>query len=87
MKFEWDENKRLVNFKKHKIDFIDARLLFRKPHKLISLKYTLESRWMIVGELHNKIISIVYTKRDEVIRIVSARRASKYERRKYKNLY
>jgi uncharacterized DUF497 family protein len=32
MRFEWDERKRLLNAEKHGLDFLDARLVFRRSH-------------------------------------------------------
>jgi len=81
MEFEWDERKRMSNIKKHGIDFIDARLLFRLPHAVKPLSYAGEPRWMAIGRLQGRFISIVYTKRGEAVRIISARRANKYEQK------
>uniref|UniRef100_UPI0040562387 BrnT family toxin n=1 Tax=Candidatus Electronema sp. TaxID=2698783 RepID=UPI0040562387 len=86
MKFEWDENKNAVNIRKHKIDFEDIPELFQQP-MLIDYddrqNYG-EERWIGIGLLHNMAVAVVFTERGEnTIRIISARKATKEERRRY----
>ncbi len=86
MKFEWDENKNKSNLKKHGIDFSDAQKVFNDENSLIApdlRKDYSESRWKIIGKVYGVIISVIYTIRNEAIRIISARRASKNERKEY----
>ncbi len=49
--FEWDENKRLANLKKHRIDFYDAILILEYPHLNVPSDYKEEERWITIGEL------------------------------------
>jgi uncharacterized DUF497 family protein len=83
-KFEWDENKDQKNLEKHGISFEDASDIFNDPDRLIfSQERQGEKRYLTIGKAYEAIISIIYTTRDLVYRIISARRASKEERRAY----
>lgn len=87
MQFEWDENKRLANIKKHGIDFRDVRFVFKSPHVAYKLSYKEELRWIATGLLRHKIVSVIFTRRSTRIRIISARKARKDEQRHYQSLY
>jgi uncharacterized DUF497 family protein len=85
MKFEWDENKRLVNLRKHGIDFADARKVF-KGERIIFIDDRFdygELRFVTIGLLNEKLITVTYTENDETTRIINARKATPNERRKY----
>ena len=56
-------------------------LLFRKQE----VKDYGEDRWKIIGKIYGSIISVIYTLRNEVTRIISARKASFNEREEYNN--
>jgi uncharacterized DUF497 family protein len=85
MEFEWDENKRLSNIEKHKIDFIDAITIFD------SFVYTFqdtrkdygEPRFVSIGLLSDIPISLVFTPRETKRRVISARMSGPQERKKY----
>ena len=90
MRFEWDEIKNRRNLKKHKISFESAKLVFDDPQALSDLEREVdgEDRWQMVGLIGGSVIVVVaYTYREEgdneVIRIISARKASPSERRAY----
>jgi len=90
MRFEWDDVKNRRNQKKHKISFDAAKLVFDDPQALSDLEREMEGedRWQTVGVIGGSVIVVVaYTYReeadDEVIRIISARKASPSERRAY----
>jgi len=90
MRFEWDEIKNRRNLKKHKISFESAKLVFDDPQALSDLEREVdgEDRWKTVGVIGGSVIVVVaYTYRvegdNEVIRIISARKASPSERRAY----
>ena len=88
MDFEWDENKNKSNQEKHGIDFKDALYVFKDKNNKISpdlRKDYGESRWKIIGKIYGSIISVIYTLREETIRIISARKASRIEREEYNN--
>ena len=83
MQFEWDEAKNLENIRKHRIDFVDVPEMFDNP-MLIELDERFdygEERWIGIGFLQNGVAVVVWTERqDNVVRIISARRANRYER-------
>jgi uncharacterized protein len=81
--FEWDENKSKANFDKHGIDFEDATGIFYGPVLLRKSDRNDEERWIAIGFLESKLIAAVFTRRANVIRMISARRARKNEERAY----
>ena len=85
MKFEWDEAKRLSNIAKHGIDFRDAPDLFHNPYlilKDIRCNYG-EERFLAMGQIGNRPMVLVFTEREEKIRIISLRKANSREQEKY----
>ncbi len=85
IEFEWDEAKRISNLKKHGIDFVRACQIFDSYSvELEDNRYDYdEDRYIAVGETQGQILTVVYTYRGDVIRLISARQASKYERNLY----
>jgi uncharacterized protein len=86
MQFEWDEAKNLENIRKHEIDFADVPEIFNSPMLVEPddrFDYG-ENRWVGIGFLGNGIAVVVWTERQgDVIRIISARRANRYERQRF----
>jgi uncharacterized DUF497 family protein len=85
MPFEWDEHKRRGNLAKHRIDFADALAVFSDQRGFIyrSEVSTGEERHVAIGMAGERCLAVVFTKREEVIRLISARRARRTERRRY----
>jgi uncharacterized DUF497 family protein len=87
MRFEWDENKAASNLRKHGVTFEEAVTVFADPYLLLTedAKHSeQEEREWAIGEAENgKILVIVFTMRRERVRIVSARKATRRERKKY----
>ncbi len=90
IRFEWHEAKNRSNKKKHGIGFETAQLIFDDPHCISFVERISdgEERWYAIGSIENIIvIVVVHTYReedsDEVIRIISARRATRHERKLY----
>lgn len=83
-RFEWDEKKRLLNLEKHGIDFVDAVDIFEDLSRIEkeSLRGH-ELRYETIGTVNDVVIFVVYTYRESIIRLISARRASKNEREAY----
>ncbi len=91
MKFEWDPKKEKINIQKHGITFEQASYVFADPYALN--KYDdehskREDRWLLLGKSINEVILVVvHTFKDqdgiEVVRIVSARKATKNEIKEY----
>lgn len=89
MRFLWDQNKNLANIKKHRVSFEEAKTVFfddnarliPDPEHSIS-----EERFIILG-LTNKLILLVvvhtYKENNDIIRIISARKATKSESKYY----
>lgn len=84
MEFEWDINKEAINLKKHGISFVvAARMLLEKHYEARSDRNN-EIRYLAVGEIENRVIAVVYTRRGNKYRIISARKARKDEEARYK---
>ena len=83
--FEWDDEKRELNLAKHGIDFDGAIEVFHGPIILRRSDRNNEERWTALGYSDNRLIVVVFTRRTDVIRIISARRARKNEERAYRN--
>ncbi len=82
-RFEWDENKRLLNIEKHGIDFVDALHIFDDVDRIeLETFRNNEQRFLTIGQVEGVVILLVYVNRAEKVRIISARRAS-FEERKY----
>ncbi len=83
-KFEWDEEKNKLNQQKHKIPFEDAIDVFNDEDRIqYASTRNGEQRFLTVGKAFQALISVVYTTRKLAIRIISARRSRKEERRAY----
>jgi hypothetical protein len=91
LRFEWDPAKARSNRGKHRIGFDDAMLVFEDAYAMFERDLTCpagEVRWRAVGLAGGAILLVViYTAReegrDEVIRLISARRATRKERNGY----
>ena len=83
--FEWDHQKRELNLAKHGIDFDSAIEVFYGPIILHRSDRNNEERWTALGYSDDRLILVVHTRRADVIRIISARRARKNEEREYRN--
>jgi uncharacterized DUF497 family protein len=86
MLFEWDEDKNSANIQKHKIDFADIPAIFSGPMvvELDEREDYGEERWIGIGFLRDIVVVAVFTeRRQDTIRIISARKASKHERKRY----
>jgi len=88
MKFEWDENKRLMNIGKHGLDLIDGACLFDgRPIYSYPSPRGEEKRMVTIGLLGDEFVAIVWTDRGAAIRLISLRRARDVEKRKYRELF
>ena len=82
--FEWDELKAAANVKKHDVTCEEASTVFDDPSALDAPDLEDPSRFVVVGRSHHaRILFVVHAQRGERIRIISARRASPDQRRKY----
>jgi uncharacterized protein len=83
--FEWDEDKKNSNLVKHGIDFEDAIEIFDGPLLVRRSDRQNEERWVAIGSLEERLIAVAFTRRANVVRIISARCARKNEERAYRN--
>jgi uncharacterized DUF497 family protein len=85
MRFEWDEAKRRSNLHHHGIDFnVIERVLSGPTISVLDdrLDYG-EMRIQTFGLLNDKVVAITHTQTDEVMRVISIRKATKYEEKNY----
>ncbi|MBX3493078.1 MAG: BrnT family toxin [Parvibaculum sp.] len=86
--FEWDDEKAVANLAKHGIAFETAAEVFSDPDRLDidddRFDYG-EERRNAVGAVEDVVLTVSYTTREGVCRIISARRASRKEREAYGN--
>ena len=87
--FEWDPNKAISNIKKHGVSFDEAKSVFFDVHaRLIPDPDSSfgEERFIILGQSNDfktLVVCHCYREQDDNIRIISARKADKYERKQY----
>lgn len=81
--FEWDNNKRSQTLKKHGIDFCDAAEIFASVYLKTKGNSDTELRFIAIGELNGVHIAVVFTERENAIRLITARRARRDEREAY----
>ena len=86
MHYEWDSRKAKKNFEKHGVDFADAVGALEDELGLTmpDLHCQSEQRFITVGmDLLGRLLVVIYSWRNERIRLISARRATSRERRQY----
>lgn len=94
MKFERDEDKNRLNIQKHYISFEEAKEVFSDPLHISKLDHRFnyfKERWITLGATSNSKILVVANmffdeNGEEIIRIISARKANIKERRFYEQL-
>lgn len=94
VRFEWDEDKARRNLAKHGVSFDAAAKVFEDSNRINELDWVVdhETRWRTIGRV--EFVSVVFvvhtdeTAADEtVVRIISARKADRYERQAYEQGY
>jgi len=90
--FEWDPEKARRNIAKHGVSFTLAEEVWDDPLHLLVPERVIdgEQRWLAIGSVGEVALLVVvhtYRAREgyEIVRIISARRATKYERRSYED--
>lgn len=85
--FEWDTNKAGKNINLHDVSFDEASTAFSDTLSLTMydpLHSGEEDRMILIGNSHkNRLLVIIHTERKDKIRIISARKATKNERKQY----
>jgi uncharacterized DUF497 family protein len=89
--FEWDDRKAAANLLKHKVSFIEAATVFDDPYVIVEpdLDHSDEElREIATGfSMKDRVLLVVYVEPDDRIRLISARRATPEERRKYESQF
>ena len=89
LRFEWDNRKNAANKRKHRVDFEEAASAFSDEHGLLLADPDYpddEERFVLLGLsslLRMLVVCHCYREQDEVIRIISARKAGRAEREQY----
>ena len=87
MQIIWDARKAATNLKKHKVSFEEASTIFADtlavtgadPDHSIG-----EARWITFGQsVHGRLLAVAHTDEGDIIRIISARMATRHEKRFY----
>lgn len=86
MQYSYDKNKRTLNLAKHGFDFDDAKRVI-ESNKTVTFEDDRfdygEQRFITIGLLQNALVAIVTSETENVIRIISMRKAEKHEQTKY----
>lgn len=87
MQCEWDENKAATNLSKHGVSFGEAKTVFDDPLFIAFADpdHSIgEKRLIVMGESSKgRLLVVAYTERSQVTRLISAREATRKERRFY----
>ncbi len=87
MIFEWDESKALSNLAKHRVGFLEAATIFRDFFSITIADPDHsqdENRYITIGRSEkNNLLVVVHSDMDETIRLISAQKPGKSERRMY----
>jgi len=84
--FEWDDEKRLANLRKHGVEFADAATAFDDDQAITVRDEDSEGEERFVtlaNDALGRLLVIVFTWREERIRLISARKATRRERKHY----
>jgi uncharacterized protein len=84
--FEWDRQKAVLNLRKHRVPFEEACFVFADPLSLTvpELHDVAEARFVTIGKSAlGRLLVVVHTEREEKIRLISARLATRRERITY----
>ena len=88
MEVEWDPHKAVINLQKHGVKFSDAEAVLFDPNALSFEDITAqgEQRFVVIGMDHLwRLLVVVYTDRGNRIRLISARPATRSERKQYES--
>lgn len=84
--FEWDDVKAASNLRKHGVSFDMAKDAFLDPFAVDWIdneQNSDERRYALLGTVEGHVLFVAYTERQERIRIISARGATRNERKRY----
>jgi uncharacterized protein len=87
LEFEWDARKAAANHAKHGVTFDEAATVFADPlgHLADDPRHSpAEQRVVLLGRSHRgRLLAVMFTERGLVVRLISARRATRHERQAY----
>lgn len=86
LSFEWDPSKAKKNIKIHSVSFDEASTSFKDTLSLTIYDplHSEEDRFILVGNSYkNHLLVVIHTEKDDKIRIISARKATKNEKKQY----
>ncbi len=86
MEFEWDATKASSNLRKHGVAFAQAARVFRDLARVEmpdASEDREEERWIAIGRVEPYILTVIFTQREKVTRLISARKAERHEERIY----
>jgi uncharacterized DUF497 family protein len=75
VRFEWDKDKDKVNREKHGVGFAEACTAFEDPNRVIVFDTAhsgIEDRWFCYGRIDDRVMTVRFTMRDNVVRIIGA---------------
>jgi uncharacterized protein len=87
VEYEWDPKKAQRNLRKHRVEFLDAVVVF-DDDRAITLpdEHPAEERYLTFGmDAQGRILAVSYAVRGGTIRIISARNATSHERAQYED--
>jgi uncharacterized DUF497 family protein len=91
LRFEWDEAKNTENLRKHDVQFETAQLVFDDPFAVTARADSDEAeeeRWVTIGSIGpHAVLHVVTTWRGDLVRMISARKATAAERRPYEEAH
>jgi uncharacterized DUF497 family protein len=88
MNFEWDEGKSSACYRARGFDFAYAAFAFADPDRIIRQDHRFiygEDRYELIGRIEGRLYVLIYTPRQDGIRIISARKANQREVKRYEN--
>jgi len=74
-KFEWDDNKNKINQERHSVSFLEAQYAFADPLRVIAKDQEhseTEERLFCIGKVDKGVMTVRFTYRNNVIRIIGA---------------
>ena len=87
--FEWDEEKRQENLKKHGVDFVRAAMIFANPviENADNRRKYKETRIVALGHVEDEFYTVIYTWRGRARRLISAWKAGQNGERRYQAVF
>ena len=90
MQIKFDFQKQTINLRKHGIDLRDAAYVFLDARRLDTVderqEYGEDQR-VVIGAVEDRVWVVVYTRRADAIRLISARKANEREQKRYRALH